>query len=265
MKLAKDGIEISYYDSGKGSPLFFLHSFAHTKLMWYPQLSYFANCGYRVIAADYRGYGDSSFDPKQGFTIDKLAEDISLVANELKLSKATFIGISMGGYVALSLWERYPELIGQLVLSNTKAEPDTQEIKERRAGQIKFLREHTLQEFVESSAPKRLSPKTLQDRPWVLDAIKSMNLTVRPEILIATLQAMIDKRDNTSSLQSIDVPTLVTAGRDDIHIPKASAITLTQGIKGSKFTYVDGTAHVSNLEDPGQYNLVLDRFLQQKQ
>lgn len=265
LKLAKDGIEISYYDSGKGSPLFFLHSFAHTKLMWYPQLSYFANCGYRVIAADYRGYGDSSFDAKQGFTIDKLADDISILANELKLSKATFIGISMGGYVALSLWEKHPELIGRLVLSNTKAEPDTQEIKERRAGQINFLGEHTLREFVESSAPKRLSPKTLQDRPWVLDTIKSMNLTLSPEILIATLQAMIDKRDNTNSLSSIDVPTLVTAGRDDIHIPKTSATVLTEGIKGSKFTYIDGTAHVSNLEDPGQYNHVLDQFLQQKQ
>ncbi len=260
MKLVKNNLEISYYDSGKGSPIVLLHSFGHTKLMWFPQLSYFEKCGFRVIAPDYRGYGESNFDRSRRFTIDSLADDISTLAFELALEKATFVGISMGGYVALSLWEKHPELIGRLVLSNTKAEADTEEIKARRSTQIQFLKEHTLAEFVESSAPKRLSQKTLAQRPWVLDAIKLLNLTVNSEVLIATLQAMIEKRDNTPSLHTINVPTLVTAGGEDIHIPKSSAKTLTDNIKGSKFSMIEGTAHVSNLEDPGQYCQTLDQF-----
>ena len=260
MKFENGNSVISYYYVGKGSPIVLLHSFAHTKVMWFPQLSYFQKCGFRVIAADYRGYGESNFDQSRKYTIDSLADDISDLAFNLGLEKATFVGISMGGYVALSVWEKHPELIGRLVLSNTKAEADTEDIKARRATQIQYLREHTLPEFVDSSAPKRLSQKTLNEKPWVLATIKIMNLTVKPDILIATLQAMIDKRDNTGILHSINVPTLVTAGSDDIHIPKQSAKTLTDNILGSKFSYIEGTAHVSNLEDPGLYNQILDEF-----
>ena len=54
---------ISYHDSGSGTPILFLHSFGHNKNMWFPQLTHFTELGYRVIAPDMPGHGDSSFDP----------------------------------------------------------------------------------------------------------------------------------------------------------------------------------------------------------
>jgi 3-oxoadipate enol-lactonase len=265
MKLDLNGTEISYYDSGKGSPLVFLHSFGHTKVMWYPQLDYFVSRGFRVIASDYRGHGESGLDPKERYTIDLLAEDVATLLARLQLEeKATIVGISMGGYVALSLWKNYPELVSRLVLSNTKAESDTDEIRARRGSQIQYLKEHTVAEFVEMSAARRLSPTTLEQKPWVLDFVKMLNRSLKTKILIATLQAMIDKPDNTHLLGSVSVPTLITAGSDDIHIPKESAVSLNRGIKGSKFTFIDGTAHVSNLENSFQYNSVVDEFLTSK-
>jgi pimeloyl-ACP methyl ester carboxylesterase len=75
---------------------------------------------------------------------------------------------------------------------------------------------------------------------------------------------MMEKRDNSNLLSSINVPTLITAGSDDIHIPKASASAMNQGIKGSRFAWIERTAHVSNLENPSQYNKVLDQFFKSR-
>ena len=95
------GSEISYYDSGSGSPIFFVHSYAHNKNMWFPQLEYFLNLGFRVVAPDIPGHGESSFNPKR-HTIDHFAQDCEELMSKLNLSKPVFVGISMLGRIEVS-------------------------------------------------------------------------------------------------------------------------------------------------------------------
>jgi 3-oxoadipate enol-lactonase len=257
-----DGIDLSYYDSGSGEPLVFLHSFGHTKAMWAPQLNYFLQQGYRVIAPDMRGYGESGY-VAANYSIGTFAEDVARLIRELGLQKPTVTGISMGGYTALGIQRRYPNLLGALVLSNTKAEADSEEIKARRRSQIQVLKEQGVPEFVRTSASRRLSPVTLKERPWVLDYVSMLNLTVSEEVLAATLQAMIDKEDDTTILSAIKIPTLVIYGTDDTFIPKPAAPFMHEKISGSKLVAIEGTGHVSSLENPGRYNAALLDFLVQ--
>jgi 3-oxoadipate enol-lactonase len=101
----------------------------------------------------------------------------------------------------------------------------------------------------------------LEQRPWVLDSITMMNLTVSAEVNAATLEAMAARADETPTLATIDVPTLITAGSDDKFIPPESAGRLQEGIRNSELHVIPDTGHVSNLENPTEYNRVLDTFL----
>lgn len=255
-----DGITISYHDSGSGTPILFLHSFGHNKNLWFPQLTHFLERGFRVLAPDMPGHGESSYDPAR-HGVDQMAQCYVELLDSLAIGKTILAGISMGGYIALRMWARRPDLIAGMVLSNTKAEKDSEEIVARRRAQIANIQKNGLEHFVTTGAPKRLSPITLERRPWVLDTIKLLNYTVPAEVNAATLEAMARKEDDTKVLPTIDVPVLVMAGSDDIFIPKDSPGNLHKGIKGSRFHEIAGTGHVSSLEAPSEYNRVMEEFL----
>jgi pimeloyl-ACP methyl ester carboxylesterase len=254
------GAEIAYYDSGAGRPLVLLHSFGHNKNMWAPQLTHFLERGFRVVAPDMPGHGDSSFDPAH-HSVDQIARSYVEWFEALGVRRAILAGISMGGYVALRMWAHKRDLIGALVLSNTKAERDSDEIVARRRSQIANIHQHGLAEFIRTGAPRRLSAVTIEQRPWVLDHITMMNFTVSAEANAATLEAMAVKPDDTATLATIDVPTLITSGSDDIFIPKTAAGVLERGIRGAQLRVIRDTGHVSSLENPTEYNRVLDEFL----
>lgn len=259
-KKLSDGTEIAFYDSGSGDAILFLHSFGHNKTLWTPQLTRFLELGYRVIAPDMPGHGDSSFDPGN-HTVDSIARSYVELCEELGLQRTIVAGISMGGYVALRMWARKPELISALVLSNTKAEADSEEIVGRRRMQIENIRKQGLAEFIHTGAPKRLSPAVLEKRPWVLDSIKMMNFTVSAEANIATLEAMAVKEDDRPTLATIDVPVLITVGSDDIFIPRTAAAVLQDGIRDARTHVIPDSGHVSNLENPTEYNRVMESFV----
>jgi len=256
-----NGVTVSYHDSGSGMPILFLHSFGHNKNLWFPQLTHFLERGFRVLAPDMPGHGDSSYDPTC-HGVDRMAQSYAELLDSLRIRRAILIGISMGGYIALRMWARRPDLIAAMVLSNTKAEKDSAEIVARRRAQIESIRSNGLEHFVNTGAPKRLSPVTLERRPWVLDTIRLLNFTVPAEVNAATLEAMARKEDDTKILPTIDVPVLVTSGRDDTFIPEQSPGNLHKAIKGSKFHEIAGTGHVSSLEAPTEYNRLVEEFLQ---
>ena len=97
-----------------------LHSFGHNKNMWFPQLTYFLERGFRVVAPDMPGHGDSTFDPAH-HSVDQIARSYAELLTSIGVRRAIVAGISMGGYVALRMWAHNRDLIGALVLSNTKA------------------------------------------------------------------------------------------------------------------------------------------------
>ena len=254
------GLIISYHDSGSGTPILFLHSFGHNKNLWFPQLTHFLEKGFRVLAPDMPGHGDSSYDPAR-HGVDQMAQCYIELLDSLGIRKAVLAGISMGGYIALRMWARRPDLIAAMILSNTKAEKDSEEIIGRRRAQIESIHKNGLEHFVTTGAPRRLSPVTLERRPWVLDTIKLLNFTVPAKVNAATLDAMARKEDDTKVLPTISVPVLVTAGSDDIFIPRESPGNLHKGIEGSRFHEIAGTGHVSSLEAPTEYNRVMEDFL----
>jgi pimeloyl-ACP methyl ester carboxylesterase len=255
-----NGTKISYHDSGSGTPILFLHSFGHNKNLWYPQLTHCLELGYRVIAPDMPGHGDSSFDPNN-HTVDLIGQAYGEFLDILGVDKAIVAGISIGGYIALRMCARRPEQIAGLVMICSKAEADSEEIKERRRSQIENIHKNGLANFVETGAPKRVAPKTAEERPWVVDWIKMMNYTVSAEANAATLEAMAVKEDATPTLATIEVPALILSGSHDIFIPKESPHNLEKGIRNSVHHVIEDAGHVASLENPNAVNKYLEDYL----
>jgi pimeloyl-ACP methyl ester carboxylesterase len=96
MKLARDGIQLSFDIAGAGPPEFlFVHGLGGDRTHFAPQMEYFARQG-RVLNAELRGHGESD-KPNQAYSIDGFAEDLVWLCSRQQITKPVIVGQSMGG------------------------------------------------------------------------------------------------------------------------------------------------------------------------
>jgi len=132
-----DSLDVGYDDvgSGAGVPLLFVHAFPLNRTMWAPQVSALVErC--RCVAADLRGFGDSSVRPP--YSMEQFADDLAHLLDQLHIEKVVFCGLSMGGYVAFAFWRRHRQRVRALVLADTRATSDTEETLARRPQMIQL-------------------------------------------------------------------------------------------------------------------------------
>ncbi|MEQ1722615.1 MAG: alpha/beta hydrolase [Pseudobdellovibrio sp.] len=114
----------------KNYNLVFLHGFPFNSSSWGPQVEYFKNkCN--VLAPDLRGHRNGP-NEAGAWMIAHFAEDLKQLLVENKIEKAVICGLSMGGYVALHFAQQYPEMVAGLVLCDTQADADSNEVKDKR-------------------------------------------------------------------------------------------------------------------------------------
>src|SRR5829696_10573458 len=115
---------------GPGDPIVLLHAFPLNGRMFEPQMEAFSE-GRRVVAPDYPGFGRSSRTPAQP-DVRYYAEGVRGLLDRLGLERVVLGGVSMGGYVVFECLRLFPERISGLILADTRAEPDSEEMKENR-------------------------------------------------------------------------------------------------------------------------------------
>ncbi len=254
-----NGKRLAYYDSGQGRPIMFIHSFNQSKLTWFTHLSYFVERGYRVIAPDIPGHGGSDFVANE-HNIPTFAESFLVLMDQLEIDRCYVVGASLGGYIAFSMLSQSPDRIAGLVLSGTKAAPDSDLDKERRRKQITELRNNGLSGFI-SGINRRLSSKTLEKDPWTFDFMKALSLEGDVDSIAATLEAMINKVDDRPMLSSIEIPTLIIVGDEDTFTPVERSNEMHDKIKGSEMVVMKNASHYCFLDDPLFYDLTISDFL----
>src|SRR5438477_640037 len=119
MKAKVNGSELYYEVSGKeGKPWLVLsHSLACTVRMWDPQVAAFQD-RFRILNYDMRGHGASAA-PSGAYTLDMLAADVVALMKELKIERATYMGLSIGGMIGQTLALRQTKLFDKMVLADT--------------------------------------------------------------------------------------------------------------------------------------------------
>lgn len=160
------------------------------------------------------------------------------------------VGVSMGGYLAFELWRQAPARISGLVLSDTRAGPETDEGRAGRERTIGIIREQGATGLWEEMEPKLFS---LAPEPEVVERARSLALGRNPGDLVTCVEAIRDRPDSRPALPTIAVPTLVLVGEKDELTPPPEAAAIASGIPGSKLVTIPESGHLPPLERPGAF------------
>jgi pimeloyl-ACP methyl ester carboxylesterase len=253
-----DGIEIGYDDVGTGMPVAFIHGFPHNRTLWAPQVSALVDRA-RCIAPDLRGFGESS---RHGpFTIDQFADDVATLLRTLGIERTVIAGLSMGGYVALAFWRRHRAMVRALVLADTRAGADSEETRAKRLSLIDLARSRGSDAVADGQIVGMIGKSTREKRPALIDEVHRMLASAPVDGICGALDAMLGRIDSTPTLATIDVPTLIVVGAEDVLTPVSESEILRDAIHGSRLEVIEQAGHVSNLERPSAFNHVLSEFL----
>lgn len=260
-----NGINLYYIDVGRAAsiPLVLVHGFPFSSQMWKEQIKTLqeGENTLRIIAYDLRGHGRSDVGDGQ-YTIELFVDDLVALLDHLKIDKAIVCGFSMGGYIALRAIERNPDRFTALILCDTMSIADSNEAKVRRANAIKQIKGEGVERYAEGFLKAVFSTGTFNTKPDIIDGIRRTILSNSPLGICGALLAMAGRTDTTASLSKINVPTLLLVGEHDAVTPPAAARSMHEEISNSKLHFIDGAAHMSNLENPTQFNELLISFLE---
>lgn len=258
-RITSNDAEIVYAVAGNGAPVVLLHPFPVHHEFWQSVTPVLAS-RYRLIMPDLRGHGDSGVGQGPA-TMVKHAEDLAKICNEEGVGRASFAGVSIGGYILFEFWRRHRERIRSLMLCNTRASGETQESRAARLRSAAEVLERGTEPFAETMLPKVLGQSTRVTRPDIVDKARAMILKMSPQDVHQVQAGMADRPDSVSTLGKMTVPTLVIAGEEDNAIPHAEAETLQKNIPGAQLRVIPKAGHFAAMEQPEAVGLLLRQFL----
>jgi len=239
--------------------IIFLHGFPHDHRLWEAQRDALAR-RYRVITTDLRGFGASSTNGP--YSMDRYADDVAAVLSAATVDRATVCGLSMGGYIAFALWRRHAERVAGLVFVDTKATADDDAIRSRRRELIELARTESADAVANTQIIGAVGAQTRRQRPELVEQLHAMMAEAPVDGIVGALTAMLERPDSTATLGTITVPTLVIGGDEDVITPLKTTRALSEALPGSTFRVITGAGHLSNVEQPTQFNDAIVRFLE---
>ncbi|WP_025666185.1 alpha/beta fold hydrolase [Aquimarina megaterium] len=256
MIITYKGIKVNYNTSGKGTPVVFLHGFLENSTMWEETIDHISST-YHCVSIDLLGHGLTEC---MGYihTMEDMAQAVKVVLDNLNISKASFVGHSMGGYVALACIDLFPNIVSGLALLNSTSFPDSIERKQNRSRAIEIVKNNP--DAYTSMAIANLFAEgnrlRFADR---ISMIKDQASKISLQGIISGLEGMKVRKDHTSLLSSFNKPKIIFAGTKD------PILLYDQSIKESKQCNInlvsfDG-GHMSYLENKDEYIAELHQFL----
>ncbi len=251
-----EGTRIHYEMQGSADApvLIFSNSLGTDLAMWTPQMAH-ATKRYRVLRYDKRGHGESS-RPKGPYTIELLGKDAIGLLDALKIGRAHFCGISIGGQTGLWLGIHAPERLKKLVVSNTGAKIGTTAGWNAR---IETVRKDGLKAVSSAVIERWFTAKFREKEPTTVEEIRQM-LEGQDAEGYAGCCAAVQDFDAREQVKRVKVPTLVMAGTHDTSTPPSEGRFIAGEIAGAKYVELDA-AHLSNIEANEKFTDELLRFV----
>ena len=254
MQLRIAGRTIGYDDVGAGPALVLLHPFPLDRRAWAGAVEELRRAN-RVLTVDARGFGESDLGGR--YSIADLADDVAALLDARGVATATVAGQSMGGYTALAFAARHPARLRAMVLANTRAAADTPAAREGRAAAIAAIRDEGVGVYLDRSLPRLLASTA---PPALLASVRAL-AELRPDHLVAGIEALRDRPDRSAELSKIRVPVLVISGARDQIVPSGEMLEMSRALPASRLVSLERAGHLANLEMPDRFVRALRDFL----
>jgi 3-oxoadipate enol-lactonase len=260
MQIRLRDFTMEYEDRGEGRPLLWIHGFPLNRRLWQPQIDNLSDVA-RVLVPDLRWR--SEIKPTQSrYTMDLLAKDCYELVNELEIKEPLIVGgLSMGGYVALAFYRNFPDKVAGMILASTKASPDDEEGKVRREELAAMALESGPDAIVQAFLPKMMAPITYQERPELVEQVRSIMEGSSKEGLAGALLGMKERPDSNPMLSELDRPVLIIHGANDQIIPADEARAMQSKLPEAELKIIDNAGHLVNIEQPEEFNRSVREYL----
>ena len=224
--------------------LVFSNSLGSDLRIWNSMVPQFTK-NFRVIRYDTRGHGLSEAPPPP-YRVDDLARDVAGLLDALEIKEAVVCGLSVGGVIAQQLAIAYPDRVRALVLCDTGARIGTVASWEER---IATVREHGLGALAAPSMERWFTQDFRRRHSDDVRGYAAMVLRTSADGYVGTCCALRDA-DLTQAASSINKPTLVLCGDQDIATPPEMARQLASVIPDARLLLIPEAAHISCVEQP---------------
>jgi 3-oxoadipate enol-lactonase len=255
----KDG-RFGYEAAGDASkpPLVFLHGIGGAARVWRGQLDAFGD-RYRAVAWDMPGYGGSAALPN--VSIPALANALKDFLGLVGATKPVIVGHSIGGMIVQQLLTHDPIIAESVVLAQTSpafGKPDgdwQKEFLDARLGPL------DRGETMTSLAPTLVADLVGDEPdPAGIELARACMASV-PEASYRAMMTSMLGFDLRKSLGQIKIPALVISGTKDKNAPAPMVKKMASFIPNATYVELEGVGHLVALEQPAEFNAVLDDFL----
>ncbi|HMQ08678.1 MAG TPA: alpha/beta hydrolase [Saprospiraceae bacterium] len=254
-----NGCKIYYEDTGEGEETLVLsHGLLWSGEMFEKQVEHFRS-GYRVITFDHRGQGRSESTPS-GYDMDQIYSDAVGLLEALILTNVHFGGLSMGGFVAMRLGARRPDLVKSLILMETSAQPEPNTLKYSllntivRLFGVKSVTAPVMN--IMFGEPFLNDPHRREEREkW------KRKLQENKKTITRAVGGVIRRKSVVNELEQIKCPVLILAGEMDKATTVEKAQFIHSNIRHSELVVIPRAGHTACVEEPEAYNLAIENFL----
>lgn len=247
-------------DQGQGQPIVLAHAFPLDHRVWEWQIRELS-ARFRVLAPDLRGFGRTTVTSGV-VTIEQMADDLAAMLDALAIEEPIVLGgLSMGGYVAFQFVRRHRQRLAGLILCDTRATADSEEVRENRLRTAERILNEGTAFLADQMLPRLCCERTFRRQPEVVEKLHRMILDQPPEGVAAAARGMACRSDSRDLLERIDCPTLVLVGQFDAISPPEEMEQMARAIPGASIVVVPDAGHMAPLENGQFVNQAIQDFL----
>jgi proline iminopeptidase len=276
-----DDTSLWVVERGEGIPIIVLHGgpgLDHHEFANY--LDPLVGLGFRLILVDQRANGRSEKPPQHTWTLERMAQDVIMLARSLQLDRYAVLGHSYGAFVALQSAVDYPGMAAQTIVSGGVA--SMRWLDETVERSLASLEPEDLRRRVAASWEREPSVQTSEEfrdlmrdqfpfhfadpsDPRIEDYLDRIRGTVySPEVLRAFAATDYGGIELEDRLGEITSPVLVLAGRHDRTCPFAAAEAMAKGIPDSELVVFERSGHMTFVEEPTAYVDAVAGFIRRR-
>ncbi|MFN9640320.1 MAG: alpha/beta fold hydrolase [Pirellula sp.] len=246
--------------AGTGNPILFLHGFPLNASMWETTIELLAD-DFLCLAPNLRGFGNAP-EERKSFSLGDLARDCrDLLAAKAVRQPVVVCGLSMGGYVAMQFANDFPDLVSQLVLSNTRANADDEAGVQSRLKMASNALTLGTERAAGEMLQKLVCKFTHENNPNVVTCVRQMLLSTHPSTVAWAQLTMCKRPSFFETMEDWRFPTLCVAGTDDFITPPSVLERMQLEIPGSRYAEIANSAHLTPMEQPEVFASKLRSFI----